>query len=178
MKIVRPLVLLLVKHNINLKLKHIPGKKQLTGRSHFSFPGHRMSTQGTRDELGTNRHPRLHKARKLRSQLREDVYLSLAANTKKAYNASWTKYVHFMYNTLERDPCPTSSKNIALYVTHLHASGLKASSIRSHLSAIHFITKSKVTLTQLTLSLSRSCCRATVNQTLPRKLGNLLPGNY
>ena len=66
---------------------------------------------------------------------------ALATSSKASYDRAWAKFHEFMTKTLRRKSLPAKQKDVALYVTHLYENGLKATSIRTHLSAIAYVHK-------------------------------------
>ena len=68
--------------------------------------------------------------------------LSLSPNTRQSYERSWLLFHDFSKTTLRKTQTfPASIDNISLYVAHLGNSGKKASTIRTHLSALAFAHK-------------------------------------
>ena len=66
---------------------------------------------------------------------------SLSISAQKQYRTHWRDFCTFLKHTIGARPLPCSSYHIALYVTHLHTTGLKSNTIRSRLSAIAFYHK-------------------------------------
>lgn len=64
-------------------------------------------------------------------------------NSSTLYAKAWRQFRHFCQTHFEVTKFPASKRQVALYVTHLRHTGLKASSIRTHLSAIAFYHKIK-----------------------------------
>ena len=64
---------------------------------------------------------------------------ALSLNAAKSYKVFWTRFCTFMTRTLHKRNFPSTSSQVAQYVSYLHYSGMKASSIKSHLSAIAFM---------------------------------------
>lgn len=67
---------------------------------------------------------------------------SLQPSTVKQYQAIWNNVRSFMNKELARDVClPLDANTLGLYITWLYSLELKASTIRTHVSAISFVHK-------------------------------------
>ena len=66
---------------------------------------------------------------------------SLAVSTKKSYLRTWQRYVNFCEMRQVLVSFPISVEDLALFVTRLAFEGLKANTIKSHLSALSYLHK-------------------------------------
>ena len=69
-----------------------------------------------------------------------DIDGAYAPSTVRAYKASFERFIQFCENH-ELDALPAGSQDVARYISHLTASGLKSSSIRIMVAAISSIHK-------------------------------------
>lgn len=72
-----------------------------------------------------------------------DVHSSLATMTQDQYKKKWQKFKHFSVKTLHKYPFKATREDVSMYVTHLHNQQNKATTIRTHLSAIAYKFKLK-----------------------------------
>ena len=67
-----------------------------------------------------------------------DLRSSLSTSAWKQYSKAWADFTHFCDTMLSTTHIPASTLTISLYVTHLHQTGLKHTTIRTILSSIAF----------------------------------------
>ena len=101
----------------------------------FSIPGYKVPHPRVQDELRAHASKSNHIARKLEHRMNKLLSKALATSSEASYDRAWAKFHEFMTKTLRRKSLPAKQKDVALYVTHLYEQGLKATSIRTHLSA-------------------------------------------
>ena len=110
-------------------------------RQNLTFPG--LSITPDQPQYGSEPHTNTPTpaARKLQAAVDRDVWTSLSLSAQKSYKAAWNQYSSFMTNHLNTTTAKATSRHLAMYVAHLHQQHLKASSIKTRLSAIGFISE-------------------------------------
>ena len=73
----------------------------------------------------------------------KDVQGVLSTGTQGQYKKQWAKFRQFMSEVVGKTTTEATQNHVSLYVTYLHNQSIKASTIRSHLSAIAFNYKLK-----------------------------------
>ena len=134
---IRPLVLLLLTFNIDLRARHLPGVNN-TLCDNFSLPGHERPSDTIWDAGAPNSNTRTPKAQQLHAQLKDLFKDSLAESLLSLYSNHWESFAKFITTKLKSNVLPASEYNVCLYLVYLHSFGLKASSIQSYLPAIAF----------------------------------------
>ena len=99
-------------------------------------PGHATRIQNATQTRTNTTQPEVEE---LQAQMKRDVMNALEPSSQRQYSAHWDRYCAFYKNFLKMtDPLDASHQQISLYVTHLHNEGMKAPTIRSHLSSLTF----------------------------------------
>ena len=70
-----------------------------------------------------------------------DLQLSLSAGAKVQYERTWYKFAGFITSVIGACALPATPHNTGLYITHLRRSGLRSTTMKSHLSVISFFHK-------------------------------------
>ena len=70
-----------------------------------------------------------------------DLMNSLSLGARQLYTKNWNLFQTFTRKTLKSPSLPASQHTVAMYVTHLHHSNLRSTTIRTHLSSVAFFHK-------------------------------------
>ena len=80
---------------------------------------------------------------RLHKQVENDVFNALEPSTQGIYKRQWSQFSLFISQYLDKKKYEASNQDLALYVAHLHNTGIKSGTIRGHLSAISFYYNTK-----------------------------------
>ena len=139
MNIIRPLVMEAIQHNIMLLAKHISGKSNIL--SNITLPGDRWFAATVQHGGDPYQHPSRPTTRKLHNKIIQDLESAFSISVNSQYKSNWNNFAECMHH-LGKSPLPTSSYDVALYVTHVrHNEKIKSTTLRSRLSAIAYYHK-------------------------------------
>ena len=134
--IIRPLVMEAIQHNIMLLAKHISGKSNILPDRISRFQVTDGLLRQYNMEVTPTDIPQDLLPEKLHNKIIQDLESAFSISANSQYKRNWNNFADFMHH-LGKSPLPTSSYNVALYVTHVrHNEKIKSTTLRSRLSAI------------------------------------------